>query len=76
MSFGWNEGAFAPIEEDLGGWGLHGREVGQVVQREQGGWELEIVERSSSADTEGFAVLAHRWIVERTFGWLVRNRRF
>jgi hypothetical protein len=27
------EGAFAPIEEDLGGWGLHGREVGQVVQR-------------------------------------------
>jgi putative transposase len=40
----------------------------------QGGWELEIVERS--ADTEGFAVLPHRWIVERTFGWLMRNRRF
>ena len=45
------------------------------MQREQGGWELEIVERSSSADTEGFAVLPHRWIVERTFGWLIRNRR-
>jgi putative transposase len=42
---------------------------------EQGGWELEIVERSSSADTEGFAVLPHRWIVERTLGWLMRNRR-
>ena len=42
--------------------------------KEQGGWELEIVERSS-ADTEGFAVLPHRWIVERTFGWLMRNRR-
>jgi putative transposase len=47
---------------------------------EQGGWELKIVERSSSsssssADTEGFAVLPHRWIVERTFGWLMRNRR-
>ena len=41
--------------------------------KEQGGWELEIVERS--ADTEGFAVLAHRWIVERTLGWLTRNRR-
>jgi putative transposase len=40
---------------------------------EQGGWELEIVERS--ADTEGFAVLPHRWIVERTLGWLMRNRR-
>ncbi len=39
----------------------------------QGGWELEIVERS--ADTEGFAVVPHRWIVERTFGWLMRNRR-
>jgi putative transposase len=42
---------------------------------EQGGWELQIVERSSSADTEGFVVLPHRWIVERTFGWLLRNRR-
>src|SRR3712207_864429 len=41
--------------------------------KEQGEWELEIVERS--ADTEGFAVLPHRWIVERTFGWLMRNRR-
>ena len=43
-----------------------------MVQR-AGGWELKIVERS--ADTEGFAVLPHRWIVERTFGWLMRNRR-
>jgi putative transposase len=43
--------------------------------KQQGGWELEIVERSSSADTEGFAVLAHRWMVERTLGWLIRNRR-
>ncbi len=41
--------------------------------KEQGEWDLEIVERS--ADTEGFAVLPHRWIVERTLGWLVRNRR-
>ena len=42
--------------------------------KEQGGWELQIVERSS-ADTEGFAVLPHRWIVQRTLGWLMRNRR-
>ena len=41
--------------------------------KEQGGWELEIVERSG--DIEGFAVLPHRWIVERTLGWLMRNRR-
>jgi putative transposase len=43
--------------------------------KEQGEWELEIVERSSSADTEGFTVLPRRWIVERTLGWLMRNRR-
>jgi putative transposase len=41
--------------------------------KERGEWELEIVERS--ADTEGIAVLPHRWIVERTLGWLMRNRR-
>ena len=41
---------------------------------DQGEWELEIVERSR-ADTKGFAVLPHRWIVARTFGWLMRNRR-
>jgi putative transposase len=40
---------------------------------EQGGWELEIVEWN--VNTEGFAVLPHRWIVERTLGWLIRNRR-
>ena len=57
----WADGAYTG--EKLAGW-----------CKERGGWELEIVERSS-ADTEGFAVLPHRWIVERTFGWLMRNRR-
>src|SRR3712207_8194596 len=38
---------------------------------EQCEWELEIAKRS--ADTEGFVVLAHRWIVERTLGWLMRR---
>lgn len=37
------------------------------------GVELEIVKRSDSL--RGFKVLPKRWIVERTFGWLVRNRR-
>lgn len=37
------------------------------------GVELEIVKRSDSL--KGFKVLPKRWIVERTFGWLVRNRR-
>jgi putative transposase len=56
----WADGAYTG--EKLAGW-----------CKEQGEWELEIVERS--ADTEGFAVLPHRWIVERTLGWLMRNRR-
>jgi putative transposase len=40
--------------------------------RVEGGWELEVVERDKEA--KGFEVLPKRWIVERTFGWLVRNR--
>lgn len=36
-------------------------------------WVLEIVKRPD--DAKGFAVLPHRWIVERTFGWLNRWRR-
>src|SRR5919199_2271674 len=56
----WADGAY--VGEKLAGW-----------CKEQGGWELEIVKRS--ADTEGFAVLRHSWIVERTLSWLMGNRR-
>ena len=38
-----------------------------------GGWILEIVRRCD--DVSGFKVLPHRWVVERTFGWLGRYRR-
>jgi len=41
--------------------------------RAQFGWKLEIVPRPK--DAKGFQVLPHRWIVERTFGWLGRYRR-
>ncbi len=34
---------------------------------------LEIIKRND--DAKGFQVLPHRWIVERTFGWLGRYRR-
>jgi Transposase DDE domain len=37
-----------------------------------GVWRLQIVKRS---DTAGFEVLPKRWIVERTFAWISRNRR-
>jgi len=38
-----------------------------------GDWSLEIVKRSDVA--KGFVLLPRRWVVERTFAWLNRNRR-
>jgi transposase len=39
----------------------------------QPGLRIEIVKRSD--DMKGFVVLPRRWVVERTFSWLGRNRR-
>ena len=49
--------------------------AGQLQEKAKawGKWVLEIVKRSDKA--QGFEVLPHRWIVERTFGWLGRYRR-
>jgi putative transposase len=50
--------------------------TGQAFQdwvMENCGWLVEIVKRSD--DANGFVVLPHRWIVERTFGWLYLFRR-
>lgn len=41
--------------------------------REIGNWSVEIVKRSDTA--QGFEVIPRRWVVERTFAWLGRNRR-
>jgi len=38
-----------------------------------GGWLIEVVKRK--ANSHSFQVLPRRWVVERTFGWLCRNRR-
>lgn len=48
---------------------------GKLIEwaKELGGWVLEIVKRND--DMSGFKILPHRWIVERTFGWLGRYRR-
>ena len=35
--------------------------------------EVEVVKRSD--DVSGFRVLPRRWVVERTLGWLIRQRR-
>lgn len=52
--------------------------LGQLVTwvkqlRPYGKLKLEIVRRRD--DVQGFEVLPKRWIVERTFGWLVKSRR-
>jgi putative transposase len=41
--------------------------------QQHGGWELETVEREPG--TRGFQVQPRRWVVERCFAWLPRNRR-
>jgi transposase len=35
--------------------------------------KVEVVKRSD--DVKGFKILPRRWVVERTFGWLMRHRR-
>ncbi len=45
----------------------------QAALRRVGSWSIEIVKRSDTAT--GFEVLPRRWVVERTFGWLMRSRR-
>jgi putative transposase len=49
-----------------------GQELAEWCQR-QGGWKLKIVEREPG--TRGFKVQPRRWVVERSFAWLSRNRR-
>ena len=73
MSFGGAKGAFAPFLKKVWADGAYTGEKLAGWCEEQGGWELEIVERST--ETEGFAVVPHRWIVERTLGCLTRYRR-
>ena len=49
-----------------------GQELADWCKR-VGDWELEVVQRTPGA--RGFAVQPKRWVVERTFSWLSRNRR-
>ena len=39
----------------------------------EGGWDLEVVERAPGQ--RGFSIQPRRWVVERTFSWISRNRR-
>jgi putative transposase len=52
-----------------------GAYAGKLVRwaKRKGGWLLELVRRPAQQHT--FQVLPRRWVVERTLGWLGRNRR-
>lgn len=62
---------FPFIERIFADGGYAGRKMARVVWR-TGTWKLQVVKRSAAG---GFAVLPQRWIVERTFAWISRNRR-
>ena len=61
---------FPSIEPIFADGGYAGRKMAMTVWR-TGAWSLQIVKRSDAA---GFEVLPKRWIVERTFAWISRNR--
>jgi transposase len=53
--------------------GYSGETFAQWVKTIRPKLEVEVVKRSD--DVKGFRVLPRRWVVERTFGWLMRHRR-
>jgi transposase len=63
--------SFPFVERIFADAGYQGPKMAKVVA-ETGRWLLEIVKRS---DLHRFVVLPKRWIVERTFAWISRNRR-
>ena len=62
---------FPFIERIFADAGYQGPKMATVVAA-TGAWKIEIVKRS---DLHRFVVLPKRWIVERTFAWISRNRR-
>ena len=52
--------------------GYAGKKLKAALGR-MGKWTIQIVKRSDKA--KGFEVIPRRWVVERTFAWLSRNRR-
>ena len=62
---------FPFIERIVADGGYQGDKTASAVAK-TGAWKLEIVKR---CDLHRFVVLPKRWIVERTFAWISRNRR-
>ena len=49
--------------------------AGRLVVWAKSALRLAVTVVKRSDDTQGFVVLPRRWVVERTFGWLLRHRR-
>ena len=48
---------------------------GQLIATAKSAWNIVVVVVKKPVDQLGFAVLPRRWVVERTFSWLLRWRR-
>lgn len=48
---------------------------GQLLPIAKSAWTITVEVVHKPADQRGFAVLPRRWVVERTFSWLMRHRR-
>lgn len=62
---------FPFVERIVGDAGYQGPKMAAAFAR-TGTWKIEIVRR---CDKHKFVALPKRWIVERTMGWISRNRR-
>ena len=62
---------FPDIRTVIADAGHESRKLAREIERDAG-WHLQIVKRRQRA----FKVIGLTWIVERTFAWLGRNRRF
>lgn len=49
--------------------------AGRLIRWAKSALHLTVTVIKRSDDTTGFVVLPRRWVVERTFGWLLRHRR-
>jgi putative transposase len=57
-------------------WGdnkYHNHALEAWLRTHRPGWTLEV--KSPPEGTKGFVVVSQRWVVERTFAWMGRNRR-
>ena len=57
-------------------WGdnkYHNHELESWIKEHRPGWTIEV--KRPPKDSKGFVVIPKRWVVERSFAWLGRNRR-